>query len=64
MDKEKNMTLKQIAQEEKKETLDEPDLLKREFMKKFGSYAATVPFGMYLLMSPSQAKAGFSDMGG
>ncbi|WP_457744852.1 hypothetical protein [Sulfurimonas sp.] len=28
------------------------DSTKREFMKKFGSYAATAPIGMYMLMTP------------
>jgi len=29
------------------------DSTKREFMKKFGTYAATAPVGMYMLMTPS-----------
>ncbi len=35
----------------------EVDEAKREFMKKFGKYAATAPLGMYLLMTPSSSKA-------
>jgi len=29
------------------------DSTKREFMKKFGGYAATAPIGMYMLMTPN-----------
>lgn len=39
------------------EEMGEVDEAKREFMKKFGKYAATAPVGMYLLMSPSASKA-------
>ena len=35
----------------------EVDEQKREFMKKFGSYAAAAPLGMYLLMGPGASKA-------
>jgi hypothetical protein len=35
----------------------EVDVTKREFMKKFGRYAATAPLGMYLLMGPGASKA-------
>jgi hypothetical protein len=35
----------------------EVDASKREFMKKFGKYAATAPLGMYLLMGPGASKA-------
>jgi hypothetical protein len=33
------------------------DARKREFIKKFGTYTAGVPIGMYLLMSPSESFA-------
>ena len=33
------------------------DERKREFIKKFGTYTAGVPIGMYLLMSPSESLA-------
>jgi len=35
----------------------EVDAQKREFIKKFGKYAATAPLGMYLLMGPGASKA-------
>ncbi|WP_353663174.1 hypothetical protein [Hydrogenimonas sp. SS33] len=35
----------------------EVDETKREFMKKFGKYAATAPVGMYLLMGPGASRA-------
>ncbi|WP_456452204.1 hypothetical protein [Hydrogenimonas sp.] len=35
----------------------EVDAAKRDFMKKFGKYAATAPLGMYLLMGPGASKA-------
>lgn len=35
----------------------EVDTTKREFMKKFGKYAATAPVGMYMLMTPSMSSA-------
>jgi hypothetical protein len=33
------------------------DEVKREFMKKFGKYAATAPLGMYLLLGAGASKA-------
>jgi hypothetical protein len=33
------------------------DSKKRDFMKKFGTYAATAPLGMYMLMTPSTSAA-------
>jgi|GEM_PF-2315328 len=33
------------------------DVQKREFMKRFGKYAASAPLGMYLLMGPGASKA-------
>ncbi|WP_300364639.1 hypothetical protein [Hydrogenimonas sp.] len=36
---------------------NEVDAAKREFMKKFGKYAATAPLGMYVLMSPVASRA-------
>gem|GEM_PF-4752710 len=33
------------------------DGVKREFMKKFGKYAATAPLGMYLLLGAGASKA-------
>ncbi len=35
----------------------EVDEAKREFMIKYGKYAATAPLGMYLLMGPGASKA-------
>ncbi len=35
----------------------EVDEAKREFITKFGKYAATAPLGMYLLMTPSASHA-------
>ena len=43
-----------LTQRERNEVVDAK---KREFMKKFGSYAATAPLGMYLLMGPGASKA-------
>jgi len=44
------------------ETLkSEVDNTKREFMKKFGVYAATAPVGMYMLMTPSASAHAMSD---
>ena len=39
------------------EEMAKVDEAKREFMKKFGKYAATAPLGMYLLMGPGASKA-------
>ncbi len=36
---------------------EEVDQAKREFMKKFGKYAAVAPVGMYMLMGPGASKA-------
>ncbi len=36
---------------------EEVDAAKREFIKRFGKYAATAPMGMYLLMSPVSSHA-------
>ncbi|WP_297442193.1 hypothetical protein [Sulfurimonas sp.] len=33
------------------------DSTKREFIKKFGTYASTAPVGMYMLMTPSSSAA-------
>lgn len=33
-----------------------PDDLKRDFLKRFGKYAATAPATLFLLMSPNLAK--------
>ena len=35
----------------------EVDAVKRDFLKKFGVYAATAPVGMYMLMTPSTSAA-------
>lgn len=42
--------------ESNKEKL-EVDTTKREFIKKFGGYAATAPVGMFMLMTPSASSA-------
>ena len=42
----------------------EVDEAKREFMIKYGKYAATAPLGMYLLMGPGASKAQASCSGG
>ncbi|BDY12404.1 hypothetical protein [Hydrogenimonas cancrithermarum] len=39
------------------------DEAKREFMKKFGKYAATAPLGMYLLLGAGASKAQASSTG-
>lgn len=39
------------------------DNTKREFMKKFGAYAATAPVGMYMLMTPSASAHACSSHG-
>jgi len=41
----------------------EVDDTKRQFMKKFGGYAATAPVGMYMLMTPSSSAAQQSGCG-
>jgi len=53
---------KEFIMKKTKEEL-EIDSTKREFMKKFGSYAATVPVGMYILMTPSTSAAAGSGGG-
>lgn len=42
-----------------------PEALRRDFLKRFGVYAATAPLVTYALMSPRTAKAvgSFSDGG-
>ncbi|WP_457595987.1 hypothetical protein [Hydrogenimonas sp.] len=42
----------------------EVDEAKREFMTKFGKYAATAPLGMYLLMGPGASRAQASGSAG
>ena len=37
--------------------VEDVDEAKREFMKKFGKYAATAPVGMYLLMGAGASRA-------
>jgi len=39
------------------ETNTEVENTRRNFIKKFGKYAATAPVGMYMLMTPSQSAA-------
>ena len=46
----------------KEKITQEIDSTKREFMKKFGGYAATAPIGMFMLMSPN-ASANISSGG-
>ncbi len=41
----------------------EADQKKREFIKRFGGYAATAPVVMYSLMSPRRSAAAASDTG-
>ena len=44
--------------EKNNETLEnEIDEAKRDFMIKYGKFAATAPLGMYLLMGPGASKA-------
>lgn len=38
-----------------------PEMVRREFMKRFGVYAAGSAVGLYVLMSPKTAKAVGSD---
>ena len=40
-----------------------PEMVRREFMKRFGVYAAGSAIGLYVLMSPKTAKAVGSDGG-
>jgi len=54
---------KEFTMKKTKEEL-EIDSKKREFIKKFGSYAATAPIGMYMLMTPSTASAQSSSNNG
>ena len=42
-----------MNKEKKTEINNEVDAKKREFMKKFGTYAATVPVGMLMIMTPA-----------
>ncbi len=43
-----------MKKDQETETLEnEVDTTKRDFIKKFGTYAATAPLGMYMLMTPS-----------
>jgi len=41
------------TQEKETQIKTEIDSVKREFIKKFGTYATTVPIGMYMLMTPN-----------
>lgn len=36
---------------------ESPEMLRRQFMKKYGGYAAGSAIGLFLLMSPKKAKA-------
>lgn len=36
---------------------EQPENIRRDFLKKFGKYAATVPVVTFTLMSPNSAKA-------
>lgn len=50
--------------EEKNETGQEektPEMVRREFLKKFGCYAAGSAMGLYVLMSAKKARAVGSD---
>lgn len=40
-----------------------PEMVRREFIKRFGAYAAGSALGLYVLMSPKTAKAVGSDGG-
>jgi len=51
------MSTEVVETGELKEETMEVDAAKRDFMKKFGKYAATAPLGMYLLMGPGASKA-------
>lgn len=46
----------------KKDAQDEsPDMIRREFIKRFGVYAAGTGVGLFILMSPRTSKAVGSD---
>ena len=53
----KGSVMREELMETKEINENEVDEAKREFMKKFGKYAATAPLGMYLLMGPGASKA-------
>ncbi len=40
-----------------------PDELKRDFLRRFGGYAATAPAALFVLMSPRTSRAIASDGG-
>lgn len=42
---------------EETESTATPEMLRREFIKRFGVYAAGSAVGLYLLMSPKSSKA-------
>ncbi len=39
----------------------EPDAIRREFLRRFGAYAATTPAAVFALISPRTSKAICSD---
>jgi len=63
MNKEIKPTEEKIAPGETEEALTEANERRREFIKKFGTYAATAPLAMYVLMSPTRSAAAASDTG-
>ena len=44
-----------------KETDPEPDMIRRDFIKRFGAYSAGTCAGLFVLMSPRTSKALGSD---
>jgi len=52
-----------LAPGETEEALTEANERRRDFIKKFGAYAATAPLAMYVLMSPTRSAAAASDTG-
>jgi len=60
----KNTTTEnKLAPGDTEEALAEAGQRRREFITKFGKYAATAPLGMYVLMSPKRSAAAASDTG-
>lgn len=50
-----------IVTSQSEKPANNPDLLKRQFIRRFGVYSAGTCAGLYLLMSPHTSKAKGSD---
>ncbi len=51
----------QVPTAEPDDAAQNPDVIKRQFLKRFGGYAATAPAALFVLMSPRTSKALNSD---